>query len=110
MAKEKEQIGKAESVRRALAKLGADATPKQISPYIKSEFGIEMTDAQISVAKSAEKRKATGGKPQTTRKRKETFPHGANATSPVALAERVKALADELGGPEELARFAAMLK
>jgi hypothetical protein len=44
-------IKKKEAVRRALQKLGNDAKPAQIQPYIKRTFGIDMTAAHITTAK-----------------------------------------------------------
>ena len=47
----KPTITKLEAVKRALAKLGKDATPSQMQPYIKATFGIEMTTDHISTSK-----------------------------------------------------------
>jgi hypothetical protein len=51
-------ISKLEGVRRALSKLGADAKPQEIQPFLKENFGIEMTSTLISNYKSALSRKA----------------------------------------------------
>jgi hypothetical protein len=51
-------ISKLEGVRRALAKLGGDVKPQEIQPFLKGNFGIEMTTGLISNYKSALSRKA----------------------------------------------------
>jgi hypothetical protein len=43
---------KAEAIRRALQKLGNKASPTEIQNFIKTNFGIEMTNKVISVYKS----------------------------------------------------------
>jgi hypothetical protein len=54
----KPTITKLEAVKRALAKLGKDATPSQMQPYIKATFGIEMTTDHISTSKGELARRA----------------------------------------------------
>jgi hypothetical protein len=49
---------KQEAVRQALAELGKDAMPTQIKGHVKERFGIAMTTAHISNAKSFVLRKA----------------------------------------------------
>ena len=51
-------ITKLEAVRQALAKLGNDALPSQMQPYIKKTFGIDMTTDHISTSKGDIARKA----------------------------------------------------
>lgn len=50
-------ISKMEAVRRALNRLGADAKPLVMKPYIEKEFGIVMDANMISSYKSAISRK-----------------------------------------------------
>jgi hypothetical protein len=59
-----EQITKQEAVRRALKAMGRDAIPTQMQPYIKQNFGIEMSIKHISTSKSIllHKKKAGKGK------------------------------------------------
>jgi hypothetical protein len=57
-----EQITKQEAVRRALKVMGRAATPSQMQPYIKENFGIEMTTGHISTAKGTLLRKKKAGK------------------------------------------------
>jgi hypothetical protein len=57
-----EQITKQEAVRRALEAMGRDATPSQMQPYIKDNFGIEMSTDHISTAKGIILRKKKAGK------------------------------------------------
>src|SRR5262245_34854582 len=51
MAKKKNEMTKNEAVRQALAALGPDAKPMQMQPFIKEQFGIEMSTDHISTAK-----------------------------------------------------------
>ena len=46
-----EKITKMEAVRRALKKMGREAKPADMQPYIKDTFGIEMTTDHISTYK-----------------------------------------------------------
>src|SRR5262245_46840127 len=46
-----EEITKQEAVRRALKAMGRAATPSQMQPYIKENFGIEMSTDHISTSK-----------------------------------------------------------
>ncbi len=48
-----EEITKLEAVRRALNAMGRAATPSQMKPYIKENFGIEMTTGHISTSKGS---------------------------------------------------------
>jgi hypothetical protein len=60
-----ETISKQEAVRRALAHFGNDAKPVEMQPWIKGEFGIEMSTDHISTAKGEILRKAgLGGRPK----------------------------------------------
>ena len=46
-----EEITKQEAVRRALKAMGRAATPSQMQPYIKQNFGIDMSTDHISTSK-----------------------------------------------------------
>src|SRR5262249_14422945 len=46
-----EQVSKKEAVRRALKALGKDATPSAMRPWIRQQFGVEMSNDHISTAK-----------------------------------------------------------
>ena len=50
---QKPEISMMEAIRRALTKLGAEAKPQDIQPFIKSKFGIEMEPTLISNYKSS---------------------------------------------------------
>ena len=71
---------KMEAIRRALAKLGNKSTPIQIQGFIKTNFGVEMTNTMISVYKHKLVKKK--GKPG--RKPKEAGAVGEAAPKPVA--------------------------
>lgn len=58
----REKITKIEAVRRALAHMGRKAKPADMQPYIKSEFGIEMTTDHISTYKGDILKKQKKGK------------------------------------------------
>jgi hypothetical protein len=55
---QKNGLSKLEGVRRAVAKLGADAKPQDIQPFLKQNFGIKMSTTLISNYKSHLSRKA----------------------------------------------------
>ena len=57
-----EEISKQEAVRRALKAMGRDATPTQMQPYIKDNFGIEMSTNHISTSKGILLHKKKAGK------------------------------------------------
>ena len=57
-----EEITKQEAVRRALKAMGRAATPSQMQPYIKENFGIDMSTDHISTSKSTVLHKKKGGK------------------------------------------------
>ena len=66
-------ISKKEAVRLALEKLGRDAKPAQLRPYIKATFGLDMTPAHITTAKG-ELRRGKGGKGKAARRKKASAP------------------------------------
>jgi hypothetical protein len=80
-------ITKKEAVRLELKKLGRNAKPAQLQPYIKATFGIDMTPAHITTTKGEllrgkrSKGKAAGKKPEPSSKP----PAAAAATKPSAL-------------------------
>jgi hypothetical protein len=53
-------ISKMAAVRQALNRLGADAKPLQMKPYIQKKFGIEMDANMISSYKSSVNKQAAG--------------------------------------------------
>ena len=55
-----EEITKQEAVRRALKAMGRAATPSQMQPYIKENFGIDMSTDHISTSKGHILRKEGG--------------------------------------------------
>src|SRR5262245_55686521 len=59
-AGQRKPISKMEAVRRALARLGRDAKPAQMQPWIKAEFGITMSTDHISSSKGDILRKQAG--------------------------------------------------
>jgi hypothetical protein len=56
----KKGISKMEAVRRALSHLGGDAKPSEMQPWIKQQFGIQMSTDHISTYKGDIRRKQTG--------------------------------------------------
>ncbi len=81
MAKE---ISKQEAVKRALKHFGKEAKPKQMQPWIKQEFGIEMTTDHISNAKSVIRtaaRKAPKAVPQTAAAKTDAAPASRKPTA-----------------------------
>jgi hypothetical protein len=108
-----EKISKQEAVRRALAHFGNAATPAQMRPWIKDEFGLEMTDKHISTAKGEILRKAgvKGKRPAKPAASKAATPRAApEATAkkagPKAAAKPQAAAA--LAGPKPAAAKAAI--
>jgi hypothetical protein len=70
-------ISKKEAVQRALQKLGRDAKPAQIQPYIKQTFGIDMTPAHVTTAKGEILRGKGGpGKPAAPKEQPAPQPRG----------------------------------
>jgi hypothetical protein len=59
-----DKVSKKEAVRRALKALGKGATPSALRPWIKQQFGIEMSNDHISTAKG-EILRGKGGKGKT---------------------------------------------
>jgi hypothetical protein len=60
---------KKEAVRKALKKLGRNAKPAQLQPYIKEMFGFDMTPAHITTAKG-ELLRGKGGKGKAAGKKR----------------------------------------
>src|SRR5439155_11962574 len=59
-------MSKKEAVRRALAELGSDAKPSAMQPWIKQQFGIDMSTNHISASKGeiqSKSKKAGKAKP-----------------------------------------------
>lgn len=52
------KLTKADAVRQALGRLGADAKPLDIKPFLQQEFGINMSTSMISSYKSSENKRA----------------------------------------------------
>jgi hypothetical protein len=91
-------ISKKEAVRRALQKLGRDAKPAQIQPYIKQTFGFDMTPGHITTAKGEILRGKGGpGKPAAPQEQPAPQPQGqrlaAAATATPKAADDGKAKA-----------------
>ena len=85
-----ERVTKIEAVRRALAELGPDAKPAEIQPWVREEFGVEMSADHISTYKGAILRKAGASKAEPRkpgRKRASTtsFPFFSVACEPLAI-------------------------
>ncbi len=77
-------ISKKEAVRRALAAMGPDATSVQLQPYIKANFGFELTPNHISAAKGDILREAAKGKPAAVKTAPKPAPKPAATPQPVA--------------------------
>jgi hypothetical protein len=105
-------ITKVEAVRRALAELGADATPTQIQGWIRDQLGIDMNTDHISTTKSDLRRKAAGkGKPAVQQASKAAADGAGNGKGGISLndiaavkdlvgrvgADQLRALIDVLG-------------
>jgi hypothetical protein len=83
MAKE---ISKQEAVKRALKHFGKEGKPKEMQPWIKQEFGIEMTTDHISNAKSviraaSRKRPTVTAIPQRAAAKADTIPASRKAAA-----------------------------
>ncbi len=63
-----ETISKQEAVRRALSHFGNDAKPAEMKPWIKGQFGLEMSTDHISTAKGDILRKAGATAPKKAAK------------------------------------------
>jgi hypothetical protein len=57
------RLSKTEAVRRALKALGRDAKPAKLKPFIKREYGIEITPGHITNIKSGLRKPAGTAKP-----------------------------------------------
>jgi hypothetical protein len=90
---------KKEAVRRALARLGRDAKPAAIQPFVKKEFGIDMTAAHITTAKGEILRKAAKGKPGP----KKAAPSAPKAAAPAATAPTRAPAASKAGNASGVA-------
>ena len=75
-------ITRTQAVTKALATLGKDAMPMQITGFIKDKFGIEMSNNAISAYKSEINRKAEKTNPAS--KRPTLKPVVKQATAPIA--------------------------
>jgi hypothetical protein len=81
MAKKSGGLSKVEMVREAIAKLGWDASTREMQKYILDTFKIEMSIGHISQTKSTERRKQ-GIKSTRRRKRRGGVKETAVAGSP----------------------------
>jgi hypothetical protein len=76
-------ITKIEAVRRALAHFGNDAKPSAMSPWIKQQFGIEVSPNHISASRGAIQRKhKQAGKARPAAKKAATPKAAANQPAP----------------------------
>ena len=64
----KKGINKMEAVRQALAHFGSDATPSVMRPWIKQQFGIDMSTDHISTCKGEIRRQKAARKKQAATK------------------------------------------
>jgi hypothetical protein len=104
-------MSKLEGVRRAVAKLGRDAKPQDIQPYLKEHFAIDMPTTLISNYKSHLARKAAR---KRARKRKlaasAAVASAANGNGfTIQEIEAVKQVVAEIGA-EKVQQLAAVLK
>src|SRR3954464_1537339 len=90
------KVNKMEAVRRSLAKLGAEATPREIQADVKKRFKVDMTTDHIStykgdIARKARQKKAAGqpeadtavsARPQEKPARRATVAQAANGRGP----------------------------
>ncbi|HKB40668.1 MAG TPA: hypothetical protein VKD72_29855 [Gemmataceae bacterium] len=74
----KKSITQKEAVRRALAHFGSDAMPLQMQPWIKQQFGIDLSNNHISTYKGEIRKQAGKAKAPAT------APKAAAAAAPVA--------------------------
>jgi hypothetical protein len=94
-----EKISKQEAVRRALAHFGKDAKPAQMQPWIKAQFGIEMTDKHISTAKGEILRKAGAKRKRSPKKAAKAAPKAIAQPAPPAQTGPKPAAAKAAGIP-----------
>jgi hypothetical protein len=102
-------ISKTEAVRRALARFGRDATPLQMQPWIKSEFGITMSANHISASKGK-----LLGKKKPAAKTAAPKPAASNATAAradgISKLEGVRRVLAEFGPDTKPVQIQAHLK
>jgi hypothetical protein len=103
-----QKMTKTEAVRRALAALGKDTKPGEIQFFVKEMFGIEMSIAHISTAKSATLHKLKlGGKKRTVVPVSSAAPA---PRSPVTVFEAVRTSLAELGKDAKTIALQAFIK
>jgi hypothetical protein len=103
-------ISKKEAVRLVLEKLGRDAKPAQLRPYIKATFGLDMTPAHITTAKG-ELLRGKGGKGKAAKGKKTApnLPTQAAAPAPPAQPPpKAQAAGSRSGGSISLADIQAV--
>ena len=100
-----EEITKQEAVRRALKAMGRAATPSQMQPYIKENFGIDMSTDHISTSKGIilhpKKKGGKGAKKPAAQGAEPTEGDGKEAGLPLDDILFIKGLVGRLG-PDQL--------
>jgi hypothetical protein len=94
-AASEETITKSDAVRRALAD-GVDS-PSDGVAYIKSKFGLDITNQQFSTVKFQEGKKKAGGKAPAKRGRPAASPSTNGVPNMALQIEAIKTLVDQLG-------------
>jgi hypothetical protein len=89
----KKKIKKKEAVRRALKKLGPDASNKDIQDHVKKRFHLEMSTNHISTTKGELRKEASKTKP--TEKLESSTPVAAQPARSAAANGKSKAVAME---------------
>ena len=96
-----------EAVRQAIDQNGKDIKPGEIIAFVKSKFGVTMSDGMASNYKSAILRKGARKRRKLAGAAKAPAPAGSSGIS-LADIEAVKELADRLGA-EKLQQLAEVL-
>jgi len=84
----KKGITQKEAVRRALAHFGSDAMPLTMQPWIKEQFGIDLSNNHISTYKGEIRQQAGKGKAPAPAAKAAAAPASGAAKSPVPAAKK----------------------
>ena len=84
----KKGINKMEAVRQALAHFGSDAKPLAMQPWIKQQFGLDMSTDHISTYKGEIRKKAGKATPQAAIPKAAAAPLGETPKRPASAAKK----------------------
>src|SRR3954454_14199016 len=87
----KKGISQTEAVRQALAHFGSEGKPLEMRPWIKQQFGIDMSNDRISNYKSDIRKKANKAKAPTAKKPAASKPGPKKPAAPSPQAQQAAA-------------------